>query len=329
LSIISEWWSARRSASQLRNAVGRSKRAIIVSSADENFFPLVKGFYLSLRTFNLPLDNIDLGFIDIGNGADVLRWLDEHGVVVRSSHEVDVAGYFGGKPQFSYVQGQYVRPFLPEFFPNYDFYLWMDSDVWIQEPSSLVELFDTASRFPDRVCLVPTVDVAYEKFYHNYFGYLDSYHRVYNICFDAQTADDMRGRAVLSSGGFALGRTSAIWEGWRQQLRVALATDYTDAADALHVAEQLALNVAAYRSGLFVPMEATHNFACHAGARIVRDAESGKVVSRDQRRRRIGVIHLADFPNEKTRYLENGLLWKAGAYLTPEERQAIMAYQRR
>jgi len=39
-----------------------------------------------------------------------------------------------------------VRPYLREYFPCYDIYLWIDSDVWLQSPDMLRALIEGAAR---------------------------------------------------------------------------------------------------------------------------------------------------------------------------------------
>lgn len=314
--------------SPLHPALPPHQRAIIVSAADENFFPLVKGLYLSLIDCQLPPGKIELGFIDIGNGPEVLRWMDEHKVKVRDTRNVALSSAIPNRPEFAYTQAQYVRPFIPEIFPGYDYYVWLDSDTWVQDGETIRSLLNTVTRFPDRLCISPTVDVGYEKFYQDYGGYLAGYDRVYRVCFDEHVAAAMRGRAVFSSGVFAFSATNPLWHAWREQLAVVYSKDYSADPDALHIAEQLALNVVAYRSGQFVAIDASHNFHCHAGARVIRDPGSRRVVLETQPERRLGIIHLSDFPNEKERYLADKLLWNEGAYLTASELQNLRDYRR-
>lgn len=233
------------------------------------------------------------------------------------------------KPQVGYTKAQYVRPFIPNIFPDYDSYLWIDSDAWVQDPRCIDNWLDTVRRFPEKLCVSPTVDVGYQKFYQNYQGYLEDYQRVYRICYDQVVADEMRGRAVFSSGVFAMSGQTTLWQAWRDQLPIVYSKDYTANPDALHIAEQLALNVVAYRTGLYVPVDASHNFHCHAGSQVVRDPASGKAVLGDQPQRNLGIIHLSDFPHEKQRYINEGLLWDGGRYLSHSELEGLNAYQRK
>jgi hypothetical protein len=301
-------------------------RALVVSAADSNFFPFARGLYLSLLACGFPDREIDLGFIDIDDDECVKNWMYHKGIIVRSPEKSMLAA---SKPDMGYVHGQSIRAFLPELFHEHEFFVWIDSDAWVQRRSSVEILIKSSQHNPDKISISPTIDVAYAKFYMNYESYLQMYFDVYKTCYNEEVAKQMYGRAVFSSGVFSMSARCNIWQAWKEQLRVVYSKDYTQNVSALHVAEQLALNVAIYGSRLFVPLEATHNFHCHAGALVERDEATGKVVVQSQPFRELGIIHLSDVPNHLSEYLEKGLFWDCGKYLTKIEREWLRAYKRK
>lgn len=306
----------------------RSGKLLIVSAADSNFFPFVKGLYLSLLACGFPESETDLGFIDVSGDLSVTNWMRNKGIMARCPTE-QVICQQTTQPAKSYTRGQSIRPFVPQLFPEYEFFLWIDGDAWVQRRRSIEILMESSRSNPDKVCLCPAVDVAYGKFYANYAEYLQTYFDVYKACYDEHVAKEMYGRAVLSSGVFSMSAKCEIWDAWKVQLRDVYSRDYTHTNGvALHLAEQAALNVAAYRSGLFIPLEATHNFHCHDVALVERDKASGKVVIKSQPFREIGIVHLSDAPGHLPEYLEKRLLWDCGRYLTQIEREHLQLYKR-
>ena len=54
-----------------------------------------------------------------------------------------------------------ARPFLPDYFPGYDVYIWIDCDAWVQEQFALEWLFYTAAS--GALGIVPELDRSYDK----------------------------------------------------------------------------------------------------------------------------------------------------------------------
>jgi hypothetical protein len=89
-----------------------------------------------------------------------------------------------------------------------------------------------------------------------------------------------------------------------------------------HLAEQTALNYVCYSENLFVAMDALHNYNCHEGSAI---RLNGIVVVDDPSHRKIGAIHLTQSAAFMKQYLDNGLLFDEGRYLTPVEKSKLLS----
>ena len=57
------------------------------------------------------------------------------------------------------LRGLTVRPFLPNYFPGYDAYLWIDADAWVQERYALDWYIEEAAK--GALVAAPHVDRAY------------------------------------------------------------------------------------------------------------------------------------------------------------------------
>lgn len=91
--------------------------------------PLLRGMLASLAPL-LARPNVALACFDIGLDAASLAWLRPQctEIIVPGAH-------FGLNPAEhpAPLRSFLARPFLPEYFPGYDTYVWIDSDVWLQD----------------------------------------------------------------------------------------------------------------------------------------------------------------------------------------------------
>src|SRR5271170_6725320 len=104
-------------------------RTVLVSANDDNFLPLAKGLWLSLR--DLPLgDQVQLGWVDIGQSERTKRWLHLNvpGLIVRRpTSEVDTT--VTGLAPMNYHRAALLRPYLADMFPEADVIIWIDADA--------------------------------------------------------------------------------------------------------------------------------------------------------------------------------------------------------
>ncbi len=117
-------------------SAGTAPRTIIVTAGDTNVMPLLKGLITSLEAFP-ERAGVAVACFNLGQTETDMAWL--------RAHEVELAlpgSHFGLSPDNlnAYERAVIVRPFLRDYFPGYDVYLWIDSDVWLQS-WSVVETF--------------------------------------------------------------------------------------------------------------------------------------------------------------------------------------------
>src|SRR5688572_24964266 len=301
------------------------KQAIVFSS-DEAFIPLAKGLVLSLLAAGYPNDAVDLCFIDIGCAKATLEWMRARGVITFG---FDEAKLNAGTPslQANYMKAQVCRPYIPQAIPGYSAYLWIDSDAWVQRRDSIELAFSIALSEPGKAAIAPFLDCSYSFNYaseeeENYSVFLKYFHNWYKVSYGNAVAERWRGRALFSSGFFAMQAKCPIWSLWTAEVATVYSRDYTGYPFELHLAEQTALNHVLYSTGGFVPLEAIHNYNCHVGA-VERDGATGDVVISHPPRRPLGIVHLSYSSKMMPAYRERGLLWEQGAYLSRAEEAAI------
>ena len=114
------------------------KNKTIVSLADANYFPLLEELVDSIKRFkeseNISICILDAGLTDSQKNL-LLKKVDE---IKTAEWDIEVPAYkVKGK---EWLKSQVSRAFLPKYFPNYDKYLWIDCDAWVNDWSS-VELY--------------------------------------------------------------------------------------------------------------------------------------------------------------------------------------------
>ena len=302
-------------------------KSAIVFALDEAFAPLGKGLVLSLRALGLPDDSTDLCLVDIGCGPATREWMAKQTCSIARFDEspLRLPPPPGGA---NYMKALVCRPLIPRIFPGYAVYLHIDSDCWVQKKDSLDITLATARNSPDRVALAPFLDFSYSFNYgslqeENWLTFLSYFYDWYSVSYGKEVAELWKGRALFSAGVFAMSAQCPLWSAWAVELGKVHARDYTNHPVAFHVSEQTALNNLIYSTGSYVPLEAIHNYNCHVGA-VERDAASGEVVIKYPPRRPVGIVHLSYSSKRMPSYIEQGLLWDRGSYLSEEEVASLL-----
>lgn len=264
-------------------------RVIVVTGADSKYFLLLRDCLQSLRAFP-ELSDIDIGVLDLGLDAVHLEWLAAQSVsVVSPGWDIDLSNY----PLVpSYFKAMTARPHLRRHFPNHDVIMWLDSDIWVQDPAFVRVYIDAAAA--EGFAITPEIDRAYSILYGQNTLRL-FHHNVYAQCFGRAVADRLIDFPILNSGAVAIHRAHPIWEEWRKALHLTINTVVL-----LH-SEQAALNYAAYLSpGLPRPqmLPAAANWVC-AQAHPKWDPQRKKLVEPDFPHAPLGLIHLTGIKDEQ------------------------------
>ena len=105
------------------------KKNVIVSLADSNYFPLLVELIDSIKRFE-ESKNVAICILDAGLTQEqkqkLLSKVDE---IKSAEWDIEVPGYkVKGK---EWLKSQVSRAFLPNYFPNYEKFLWIDCDAWV------------------------------------------------------------------------------------------------------------------------------------------------------------------------------------------------------
>ena len=111
------------------------KHNTIVSLADANYFDLLNELIDSIKSFK-ESENIAICVLDAGlteNQKNLLKnKVDE---IKKAEWDISVPSHKVKNKEW--LKSQVSRAFLPRYFPNYEKYLWIDCDAWVQDWSSV------------------------------------------------------------------------------------------------------------------------------------------------------------------------------------------------
>jgi hypothetical protein len=114
------------------------KKNVIVSLADANYFDLLNELVDSIKNFKQSKETA-ICILDAGLSEQQKDILSKKVDEIKSAEwDIDVPAFkVKGR---EWLKSQVSRAFLPKYFPNYEKYLWIDCDAWVNNWDS-VELY--------------------------------------------------------------------------------------------------------------------------------------------------------------------------------------------
>ena len=107
------------------------KKNVIVSLADSNYFNLLNELVDSINRFEKSKD-VAICILDAGLSEE------QKDILSKKVDEIKSAEWDINVPAFKvkgreWLKSQVSRAFLPKYFPNYEKYLWIDCDAWVND----------------------------------------------------------------------------------------------------------------------------------------------------------------------------------------------------
>jgi hypothetical protein len=205
-------------------------RIIVVTASDSRFMPFLRGMLASIAG-RLALPNVALGCFDIGLEPQDRAWLEAGGAQVvapRAHLGVDAQGLRPALLSFL------ARPFLPEYFPGHDVYLWIDSDVWLQDAVTFDTYVDAAMAHGMAIAHERTRAYRFQPWL---FGWTAKH---FLLGYGPVQSAYLLTRRHLNAGFFAIKAGAPHWVAWAARYRAAIGR----AGGALVPHDQFALNQA-------------------------------------------------------------------------------------
>ncbi len=200
-----------------------TKEKLIVSSCDSKYFHLLKELFLSIQKTNL-FNEYDFAVLDTGMDLNQLNYLKDNKVIIAKARwDVKVPKYkILGR---NHLKTQTARAFLPDYFPNFKIYIWLDADLWLNDVNSFL-LYEKGA-FKNSLAITPQVDRAYYKL-ASVEWFFNFPKRIKTINYknigksvSKKLAKKYAFHATLNAGAFAIKSNSLIWDVFQKNVKLA------------------------------------------------------------------------------------------------------------
>ncbi|MBD1159052.1 glycosyl transferase [Pelagibacterales bacterium SAG-MED19] len=230
------------------------KKNVIVSLADSNYFPLLDELVNSIKRFK-ESEDVAICILDAGLTQEqketLLNKVDE---IKSAEWDIEVPGHkIKGK---EWLKSQVSRAFLPKYFPNYEKFLWIDCDAWVND-WNCVELYFQACN-NGKLGITQTIGPGYKitSKVNWLFGKLaiiksQNFKHAVKSKIGYNNARKLAFAPHINIGVFSLEKNSKGWDVWQNNLSKTLK------AGNIFGSEGLAINMSVYIDDLdteFLPL---------------------------------------------------------------------------
>jgi hypothetical protein len=266
------------------------KKNVIVSLADANYFPLLEELIDSIKRFKQS-ETVAICVLDAGLTEEQKNKISKKIDEIKSAEwDIEVPGYKVKDKEW--LKSQVSRAFLPKYFPNYEKYLWIDCDAWVND-WDCVELYFKACN-EGKLGITQTIGPGYKitSKVNWLFGKLaiiksQNFKHALKSKIPYDKARELAFAPHINIGVFSLEKNSAGWNIWQNNLRQTLK------AGNIFGSEGLAINMAVYIDNLdteFLPL----NFNWITSNLLPKyDENNNTFVEPYLPNHKIGIMHLA------------------------------------
>ena len=230
------------------------KKNAIISLADSNYYLLLNELIDSIKRFDESNDVaiciLDAGLLE-NQKQELLSKVDE----IKSA-EWDIKVSESKIKGREWLKSQVSRAFLPKYFPNYDKFLWIDCDAWVNDWEA-VELYFRACN-DGKLGITQTIGPGYKitSKVNWVFGKLaiiksQNFKHAVKSNISYEKARKLAFAPHINIGVFSLEKKSNSWNSWQQNLRQTLKSGE------IFGSEQLAMNMSVYIDNIeteFLPL---------------------------------------------------------------------------
>jgi hypothetical protein len=230
------------------------KKNTIVSLADSNYFPLLDELIDSIKRFEESKDTA-ICILDAGLSEEQKNKLSSKVDEIKSA-EWDIKVPESKIKGREWLKSQVSRAFLPKYFPNYEKYLWIDCDAWVNDWKT-IDLYFKACE-DSKLGITQTIGPGYKitSKVDWVFGKLaiiksQNFKHAIKSKINLEKARKLAFAPHINIGVFSLEKNSKSWEIWQNNLRETLK------GGDIFGSEQLAMNISVYYDNIeteFLPL---------------------------------------------------------------------------
>lgn len=204
----------------------------IVTGSDTKFFVYLDALLRSIEA-RVQRDDVDICIYDFGLKPEELAKLEGRvAKIVKPVWDFDFP-CLADAPEYKKVTT--VPPFTPRYFPDYETYMWIDADVWVQTPEA-IDLFIAGAQ-KGRLAVVPEVDRSFPspissgraKLHKRFIPFVGGrrkrvvswMYKRFNRIYDHEIANLTLFKPALNAGIYCIPAGAPHWELWAESFRKA------------------------------------------------------------------------------------------------------------
>ena len=219
------------------------KKNVIISLADANYYPLLSELINSIKRFEKSRD-IAICILDAGLSDQQKDELSSKVDEIKYA-EWDIKVPDSKIKGREWLKSQVSRAFLPKYFPNYEKYLWIDCDAWVNDWQTIELYFKACEN--EKLGITQTIGPGYKitSRVDWVFGKLaiiksQNFKHAIKSKISYEKARKLAFAPHINIGVFSLEKKSTTWEKWQENLKQTLK------GGDIFGSEQLAMNMSVY-----------------------------------------------------------------------------------
>ena len=266
------------------------KENAIITLADFNYFKMLEELVDSINHHE-ESKNISICVLDAGLTSEQVKIIEKKVYKVKKANwDIEVPSYkVAGK---EWLKSQISRAFLPNYFPEFNKYLWIDCDAWVQD-WNCIDLYFKACE-DGKLGITQTMGPGYRIMskVNWLFGNLaliksQNYKHAKSSGIKEEDARKIAFAPHLNIGVFSLQKNSICWKIWQGNLKKTLSKGK------IFGSEGLAINISVYINNVpveFLPLNCNW-IASNLLPKYNND--EGLFVEPNLPNYKIGIMHLA------------------------------------
>ena len=276
---------------------------VIVSLADSNYFELLNELIDSIKRFQESKE-FDICILDAGLETNQIEILQKKVTKIKKAEWDIKVPTFKIKGR-EWLKSQVSRAFLPDYFPDYKKYLWIDADAWVNSWEA-IELYIKGCE-NNKLAIATSADRSYGRvlraeWFFGGFARIKSqnYKHAKSSGFSEKISREVALKPHLNIGVFSLEADAPHWEIWKKNLKKALSSGK------IWGSEQIAMNITIYSDNLEVEiLPAYCNWTLIDALKF--DKKRNTLVEPYLPNHKIGIVHFAGKNNDMIRKNKNSI----------------------